>query len=235
VELQISSSGSGSFSGSDEATPVQVNRTLTTDLIPVSTSDLKSFVYCPSTVEDVASSFQLVEDESYYYHGRIYLRAAATGDHSGSKMNLYLDQESTSGGILAQASQGSLLNAARLGLTFDGGDAVIFRLSDSSNASADQVRNTMVDGKLLGDHQVLRYGGQTVQAVDDPAVSLAQYTVSLDGDTVGLPDQPLASLTLNQIYTVDIYFYLEGCDPDCSGSISYDGADLHLAFYGILE
>jgi hypothetical protein len=41
-------------------------------------------------------------------------------------------------------------------------------------------------------------------------------------------------LELNQIYAVDIYFYLEGCDPDCSDSVSLDGADLHLAFYGVL-
>ena len=33
----------------------------------------------------------------------------------------------------------------------------------------------------------------------------------------------------------NMYFYLEGCDPDCSDSVSYDEADLHLAFYGVLS
>lgn len=37
-------------------------------------------------------------------------------------------------------------------------------------------------------------------------------------------------MDLNQIYPVDIYFYLEGCDPDCSDDLSFDIADLHLAF-----
>lgn len=43
------------------------------------------------------------------------------------------------------------------------------------------------------------------------------------------------TMDLNQIYPVDIYFYLEGCDPDCSDDLSFDIADLHLAFYGVLQ
>ena len=57
----------------------------------------------------------------------------------------------------------------------------------------------------------------------------------MNGDNIVLPDKPLIYMELGKIYTLDIYFYLEGCDPDCSNSISYDGADLHLAFYGILD
>ena len=34
---------------------------------------------------------------------------------------------------------------------------------------------------------------------------------------------------------LDIYFYLEGCDPDCSDSVSFDNANLHLAFYGAVS
>ncbi|MFQ9547592.1 MAG: hypothetical protein ACLRZ6_06905 [Lachnospiraceae bacterium] len=40
-------------------------------------------------------------------------------------------------------------------------------------------------------------------------------------------------MNLNQIYPVDVYFYLEGCDPDCSDAITHNEADLYLAFYGI--
>jgi len=42
-------------------------------------------------------------------------------------------------------------------------------------------------------------------------------------------------MQLNKIYTVDIYFYLEGCDPDCSNSIQYSTVDLQLGFYGVLS
>jgi hypothetical protein len=73
--------------------------------------------------------------------------------------------------------------------------------------------------------------------VEDPAVSLASRTLPLDGtdDADALRElQPLALLELNRTYAVDIYFYLEGCDPDCSNDIFYDAAALHLAFYGVL-
>jgi hypothetical protein len=234
VELQISSAGGSSFRGSQESSIVQVNQTTATSLMPVSTADLATFVYSPGTVDDMASNFQVVDQEKYYYHGRVYLQAVADGQASGARMALYLDQGSSAGGALAQNDSGNLLNAARLGLTFDSADAVIFRLSDSSNASGNQVRNTQIGGQTLGDNQVLSYSGGSVKAVSDPAVSLDAYTITMTDTAVELPDQPLFYLELNRIYTVDIYFYLEGCDPDCSDSISYDGADLHLAFYGIL-
>ena len=41
-------------------------------------------------------------------------------------------------------------------------------------------------------------------------------------------------MQLNKIYTVDIYFYLEGCDPDCSNSIQYSTVDLQLGFMACL-
>jgi hypothetical protein len=233
VELEISQSGGSSFRAEDEAAMVQVNRTAAEYLLPVSTADLQNFVYAPSTQDGMAAHFQLVEDENYYYHGRVYIRATAEGKTSGT-MALYLDQDTASGGVLAQAQDGELLNAARLGLTFDDGDSVIFRLSQDTNATTDQTRNTLLGDAVLGDNQVLRYVGGTVTAVSDPAVDLSDYAITIEDSVASLPDQPLFYLELNQIYTVDIYFYLEGCDPDCSDSISLDGADLHLAFYGIL-
>ena len=51
---------------------------------------------------------------------------------------------------------------------------------------------------------------------------------------ITLPEQPLLTMDLNRIYPVDIYFYLEGCDPDCTDSVSFNTADLQLSFYGVL-
>ena len=42
-------------------------------------------------------------------------------------------------------------------------------------------------------------------------------------------------MQLNKIYTVDIYYYLEGCDPDCSNSIQYSTVELQLRLYGVLS
>lgn len=235
LELQISSEGGNNFQALNEAPIIQVNRTEISELMPVSTADLQSFVYNPSTSGEIAESFRSVTDEKYYYHGRIYLRAVAQGDSTGGRMALYLDEDNEAGGALAQSDGGMILNAARLGLSFDGGSPAIFYLSDVSNPENDQIRNTRINGEILEDGQVLKSSGGTLSAVADPSIPLADRTIIMNDSGAALPKAPLLYMNLNQIYTVDVYFYIEGCDPDCSNSIGLDELDLHLAFYGILE
>lgn len=232
LELQLSTSGGGNFRDADSVSIQQVNQTSAEYLLPVSTSNLVNFVYSPNTEAGIAKAFQPVENESYYYHGRVYIRATGTGWPDGTTMKLYLDQ---SDNILGQQVSGELLNAARLGLVFDGdySSAVILKLSDSSNSSDQQVYNTEVNGQRLGDNQVLSYVNQSVQAVTDPSVAAGQYTVTFDNDSMQAPERTLLTMNLNQIYSVDIYFYIEGCDPDCSSYIQYSIADLQIGFYGI--
>lgn len=228
--LQISNDGS-TFSNVSSVAIAQVNQTSLTNLLPVSTADLTNFVYAPSTVSDMAETFQLVDNESYYYHGRIYLRAMAQGLSSDTKLFLYLDQTD---GFLGKDVDGTLLNAARLGLLFnnDPSTAVIFRLSEAQNAASNQIFNTVVNGVTLGSGQVLSWNTGSVQAVADPSVPVTDYTVSF-GSSMSVPSRPLCVMNLNQIYQVDVYFYLEGCDPDCSDAIAHNEADLYLAFFGI--
>lgn len=235
LELQISSEGGNNFQASSEAAIIQVNRTALSELMPVSTADLNGFVYNPSSRGDMAESFRTVTDENYYYHGRIYLRALAQGDSVSGRMALYLDEDNEAGGALAQSDGGLVLNAARLGLTFDGGNPAIFYLSNDSNPESQQIRNTSINGEILADGQVLKSSGGTLSAVADPSIPLANRTIVMNDSGAVLPEAPLLYMNLNQIYTVDIYFYIEGCDPDCSNSIGLDELDLHLAFYGILE
>ncbi|MGF0018776.1 hypothetical protein [Sporofaciens sp. SGI.106] len=235
LELQISSEGGNNFQASSEAAIIQMNRTALSELMPVSTADLNSFVYNPSSRGDMAESFRTVTDENYYYHGRIYLRALAQGDSVSGRMALYLDEDNEAGGALAQSDGGLVLNAARLGLTFDGGNPAIFYLSNTSNPEEQQIRNTSINGEILADGQVLKSSGGTLSAVADPSIPLADRTIIMNDSGAVLPAAPLLYMNLNQIYTVDIYFYIEGCDPDCSNSIGLDELDLHLAFYGILE
>lgn len=234
LKLEVSRYGGGSFEAVQEAAIVQVNETSSTQLFPVSTADLKTFVYNPAPSDGMAAQFSIVTEEKYYYHGRVYLRAAAEGQPEGSRMALYLDEGEEAGGALVTSDSGLLLNAARLGLTFDGDNGVIFRLSEQQNAAGDRAENTMLNGQKVADGQVLDQTGGTLREVKDPSVSLSDYTIKINGGETVLPEKPLLYLDLNRIYPVDIYFYLEGCDPDCSDSVSYDGADLHLAFYGIL-
>lgn len=234
LELQLSSRGGSSFQSAQTVGITQVNGTQATYLMPVSTADLRNFVYCPATVSDKAIHFQKVENEQYYYHGRVYLRAVGSGWSSGTQLKLYLDQ---SDGLLGQASSGTLLNAGRLGLVFDGNTSspVILRLTENESASSQQAYNTVVNGRTLGKNQVLRYQNGSVQAASDPSVPVTDYTVTFGSDRITLPGKALFTMELNQIYTLDIYFYLEGCDPDCSDSVSFDSANLHLAFYGAIN
>lgn len=232
LELQVSSSGGSSFQPEDPAAIRQVNETSAQYLMPVSTSDLRSFVYSPVTVDGMAKTFQPVENEAYYYHGRLYIRASGQGWADGTTVKLYLDQ---SDNILGQKVSGDMLNAARLGLVFDGdySSAVILKLSDSRNAGDQQAYNTVVNGQTLGDDQVLSYVNQNVQAVTDPSVRAQEYTMDFSNDSMQAPEKALLTMQLNQIYTVDIYFYIEGCDPDCSSQIQYSTSDLQMGFYGV--
>lgn len=234
LELQLSSSGGSSFQDSQSASITQINKTDAEYLMPVSTNDLQNFVYSPFTVSGMASSFQPVQNEEYYYHGRVYIRAAGENLDDGSTMKLYLDQ---SDGILGQTVSGQMLNAARLGLVFDEdySSEVILRLSESENSGSQQVYNTVINGQTLGKNQVLSYTNGNVQAVSDPAVSVSDYTISFSDDSIQVPDNALLTMQFNKIYTVDIYFYIEGCDPDCSDDIQYSTADLQLGFYGVLS
>ena len=231
LELQISSDGT-TFSNVSSVAIAQVNQTSLTNLLPVSTADLSTFVYAPSTVSDMAINFEPVENESYYYHGRIYLRALAQGITADTKLSLYLDQTD---GVLGKDVNGTLLNASRLGLVFnnDYASSVILRLSESQNASGQQIFNTVVGDVTLGANQVLSWNGSGVSAVADPSVPIADYTVTFGASDMSVPQRPLCVMNLNQIYPVDVYFYLEGCDPDCSDAITHNEADLYLAFYGI--
>ena len=234
LELQVSADG---VTFSAESGIAQVNATVSTKLMPVSTADLNTFVYNPFTDSGHATSFTVVSGEEYYYHGRVYIRAVAEGQDLTGRIGLYLDQSQTGGGVLASAASGQLLNAARLGLVLGGNanTSLIFRLSDSQNGAGERDLNTYLGGVQLSEGQVIDGSGGTFRAVQDPARALSDYEVSMNGAVATLPAQPIAYLELNTVYPLDVYFYLEGCDPDCTDSIGLDGADLHLAFYGILS
>ena len=234
LELQISSEGGENFRSVETASITQVNQTDVQTLLPVSTNNLQTFVHATFTNDGKASGFEKVENEADYYHGRVYLRAQGDGWPAGTKVNLYLDQ---SDGLLGEAADGYLLNASRLGLIFAGdtSNPIILRLSESENPENAQIYNTEVNGKILGKNQVLGYNNSGVFAVEDPSVSISEYTIDFSENQTKIPSRVLVSMELGKIYPVDIYFYLEGCDPDCSESIQLNEAELHLAFYGVLE
>jgi hypothetical protein len=220
VVLLLSQTSGSAFKGATEVEILQVNSFDREKLMPVSTYDLKSFVYKDSNI-----SFANVMDEKLYYHGRIYMKAESGSGHY-SKLALYWDDFEN----IVKAEEGSLLlNAARLGLAFSGGASRIYYLSDSHNAEEYQIRNTYIGGGILPDGNVLHSSGGAITVATDPAISLKASALTVDDA------EAIMYMNIGEIYTLDIYFYLEGCDPDCSGAIEMSGAELYLSFYGIPE
>ena len=233
VELQISSTGGDGFKAGSEAALAQVNASSSEMLMPVSTADLRTFVINTGTVEGKAINFVKVAGEKYVYHGRVYLKATAQG-HEGAKLALYLDGAESAGGNFAQNVKGYVANAARLGLLFDGGSAKILRLSETSNPTAQQVSNAVLNGTEVKPGQVINGSANPMQIAADPSLPMARFMVGDDGLAGNASVEPLLMMELNRIYAVDVYFYLEGCDPDCSDVTKLDSLNLHLAFYGVL-
>ena len=231
-EVSTSTGGGSDFRDADSASIRQINQTSADYLLPVSTNNLQNFVYSPVTQNGMAKVFQPVENEEYYYHGRVYIRASGEGWTDGTTVKLYLDQ---SDNILGEKISGDMLNAARLGFVFDEdySQTVILKLSESENSGSQQTYNTVVNGRTLGKDQVLSYTDQNLRAVSDPSVPANNYTIRFSDDSMEVPEQTLLTMQLNKIYTVDIYFYIEGCDPDCSSQIQYSTADLQIGFYGV--
>ena len=228
LELLVSASADGPFG--EECGIGQVNATKPDQLQPVSTADLARFYYCPFTQESRAENFLPVEDENYYYHGRIYLLARAEGEGwQNQQMAVYLETNEDAGPLAS--ADGQLLTAARLGLS--SADAqkkpVILRLSEQANTLRSEM-NTAPGGSLALEGVVL--ASETTTA-PDPSVPLA--SMLLTEDAAALPQQPLLRMELNKVYPLDIYFYLEGCDPDCNETISTQDCELYLSFFGVLD
>ena len=231
MELLVSETGGESFQGKKEASMIQIGDSDLNELMPVSTADLFNFVYNDGIVDEMAVHFTKTEEECFS-HGGVYLEGGGVNPEGGQVLGLYLDGADEGGTFFRNAS-GNVLNCVRLGLTFDGGSPVILRISDGQNPDREKNSATYLNGVKIADNQVIDSSGETFRAVADPAVSLTKHMVGENGiaeDGV----KPLMLMEPNHIYAVDIYIYLEGCDPDCTEMVQQSSLDFYLAFYGIL-
>lgn len=220
--------GSLTETTNDAVEITQVNTVELDKLYPVSTANLENFYYATVFDKD-GNAVKFVEDEneSKYYHGKLYLKMEGDNIPADATYQLYLDSAESAGGVLGQSSDGYLLNASRLGLKFNGGDPIILRFAE--NGKGDYKVNTMINGQLINEGDVLSDANSTVS---DPSEDFSVYQLDSENITE-LPEKALATLKINEVAELDIYFYLEGCDEDCLGSISTNQCELHLAFYAI--
>lgn len=234
VSLLLGTSPGGSAGGESEVAIARVNPDAAKEMMPVSTADLTTFFVSPYTDEMKATTFLKVENEKNFYHGRIYLQAVAEGMPDGTKVRLYLDESAYGGGAILQNAPGYARNALRIGLKFDNGNPLILRASEDANPTEGRFYNTVIDGQLIESNIVLVQSGEKIAAVADPSVFYRTYCVGENGLPVDGTVKPLIDLELNREYVLDIYVYLEGCDPDCTNVLSLDTFDFHLGFYGIV-
>lgn len=250
LELQLSKKGGSEFSAELETdTDGTVYETETTysivkldalgskKLMPVSTADLKTFIYSPVTENAEATDKTLkimpkdkIPDE--IYHDTIYLKVEDNGTMpDGTKANLYLDNLKKLP-ILTVPNEGNLGKTARLGLKISNDKTeiatLIFRFEEDTKGA---VSNTVLNGEQLKPGLVLiEKDGKVAPSDTDPAALLKEYQYAEDNPS----PKPLLTMELGTIYTMDIYFYLEGCDPDCDGSAERSTGTLALAFYAAL-
>ncbi len=225
VRLLISQTGGTAFVGSDTAAILQLNASDVTKLLPVSTSDLENFVYKVGDEEN--SRYLLDAAAKKYYHGRVYVKAESDGATSYSHLALYLNDIDE---MISPELSSLVANAARLGLKLEGASPVILAMSTRENGAAQRISNTWLNGTKVPDGRVIRYGANgQLTAVEDPAVTLDSVAVT------NVRPNRIATIAVDRVYALDIYFYLEGCDPDCSDSIRFNAADVFVSLFGVPE
>lgn len=194
-----------------------------TRLMPVSTVDANSFVF----MENAGSTFtrfrEVLEEEGFYYHGVFYIKAEGENENS---INLYLDNSDND--FFTSDDDTNILNAARFAIKI--GDVVrIIEVSQNENDINDRVDNTYVDGVLVKDKQIGIKNNEVfmekaeIYSVEDSMITMNSY-----------PDFSF-DLKQNETYKIDVYFWLEGTDPDCSDAIELKNINMNIKFTGVIS
>lgn len=236
--LELGDASRGSWSQQGDVSLVS-NASGTVTLYPVSTFDLNGFAACAqnNSAGDASVFEQAKDNGSAYYHGWIDLRPTITGTGASKvkgKVSLYLAES-----LVPQGTDAELLCAARVGIKISSGNQVlatnIFELDSSDGghrgehpATAPAGLAGYTDGMLLGwQNGQLACGANVTQ---DPAA----FTLDTS-ETATRPQNALATLTLGQTYRLDIYYYIEGTDPDSASYLYQDPGTLHLALFATLD
>lgn len=224
TNLLISESKDGPFDKECELNPA----VLTKILQPVSTADLERFyASIAQNRKGISTNYKEVTTQldSFLVQGTVYLQSLGTGSdvYVSDAMKILGANEEVDDQIIA---------AGRLGLLFtkDNGDTekYILYLDALGKAAEAKAIRTISSEKTKAvvsaiDGDGVPTGGYT----DDPALPIRDYMI--DGDNA----KKLCTVDADEIVKVDYWFYLEGCDDDCSDPVqSRDVITLSLGFAG---
>lgn len=236
--LELGDADTGNWSQQGDASLASTASGAAT-LYPVSTFDLNGFAACTqNNSSGDATVFEQAKDNgSAYYHGWIDLRPTITGTGASKvkgKVSLYLAES-----LIPQGADAELLRAARVGIKISSGGQVlatnIFEL-DSSDSGHRGEHPTTAPAGLAGYTDGMLLGWQNGQLACGADVKQDPAAFTLDtGETATRPQSSLATLALGQTYRLDIYYYIEGTDPDSADYLHQDPGTLHLALFATLD
>lgn len=235
--LQMGDADTGAWSTSgDVALATNAPEDLT--LSPVSTFDLDGFAEClQNNADGEAAYFEQATDGQHFFHGWVDLRPQVVGDGSSKvngNVNLYLD-----GSLIPQGADATLLRAARVGIKISSGGQVlardIFELDGSDGGHRAEHPVTVPTG-LAGyaDGMLLGWRDGRLACSDDVKQDFTSYVMGTD-ENAGRPSQTLATLALGQTYRLDVYFYIEGTDPDSADYLYESAGTLHVGLFATLD
>lgn len=236
--LELGDANAGSWSQQGDAS-LASNASGAVTLYPVSTFDLNGFAACAqnNSAGDATVFEQAKDNGSAFYHGWIDLRPTITGTGASKvkgKVNLYLAES-----LVPQGADAELLRAARVGIKISSGNQVlatnIFEL-DSSDSGHRGEHPTTAPAGLAGYADGMLLGWQNGQLACGTNVTQDPAAFTLDTtETATRPQNTLATLGLGQAYRLDIYYYIEGTDPDSADYLYQDPGTLHLALFATLD
>ena len=236
--LELGDADAGSWSQQGDASLASTASGAET-LYPVSTFDLNGFAACAqnNSAGDAMVFEQAKDNGSAFYHGWIDLRPTITGTGASKvkgKVNLYLAES-----LAPQGTDAELLRAARVGIKISSGGQVlatnIFEL-DSSDSGHRGEHPTTAPAGLAGYADGMLLGWQNGQLACGANVTQDPAAFTLDtSETATRPQNSLATLALSQTYRLDIYYYIEGTDPDSADYLHQDPGTLHLALFATLD
>ena len=236
--LELGDADAGSWSQQGDASLASTASGAAT-LYPVSTFDLNGFAACAqNNSSGDATVFEQAKDNgSAYYHGWIDLRPTITGTGASKvkgKVSLYLAES-----LVPQGADAELLRAARVGIKISSGSQVlatnIFELDGSDSGHRGEHPTTAPAG-LAGYTDGMLLGWQNGQLACGADVKQDPAAFTLDtSETATRPQNALATLALGQAYRLDIYYYIEGTDPDSADYLHQDPGTLHLALFATLD
>ncbi len=218
IGLQISGTSSGPFESQANLTRLDQCQVL----YPVSTADLNHFYEAKGQNNNGKVAFYKdVTDQvlEYVLYGELFLKSL----YQDGK--LYLDKS-----IFTITGDPQLLSSARLGMRFSAEGITqnyIFPLADNTTGVISQETS-------IGDRQqvVGTVSQQGVATFVTPELQqLSNYQVLAEGEEGVVENQPfLFNLYKEQIVRVEVWIYMEGCDPESILEAQDQDIQMNLAF-----